>query len=371
MSTAIRRESLFIHSIKNAGNWFIYHAKTIMVIAMAFIVMSMGVTAFAAPEGDEDEDDGGAVILYGVVCKMIETIVNADGGEDIQDKVNVTYSGGTLTIGGMDVYIGNILETFNDVAIIIAECLLVITFCVSLSNIRDFGFAAYELTKKLIILVVGFFLITKSMDICFAISNTSMSVSGRVIGAGEEWGASDELGHAVETIEKYIYEEVNTETKKSLTDAFGIVYLLQKLGLWIKGICICITYMFLLVLPYLLSLIARLILAVVVWGRAVEIVLLAAFSPLAFSDMVGEQWGSGPGARFLKSYGALCLSGVMILAVMSICGIITAKASAAVFVTADPDSFIQGIYVMLGITFAECGLVLRAQQISKTLFGVG
>lgn len=357
LMATIKKESLFKHSLKQINRYLMYHRKHILILCLmaAFFVP---IVSFAEDDWMVEERENP---IYQSVCDILDEITNLKEMDDVVESVSVSYSGGELTIGGYPTEgAADILNTFNHYAIGVGICLLCCTFFLSISNMRDVGMSTlYEFVKKLIYFVIGLIIIRESQDICFMFANAGASLAGKIPhGAGEMSlaiaGVKDSI--LIKPDEGIIPGRGAIE---KFTDGFGhgIQYLF---GYWLP-----------LLLPLLLSKISRLIIRVVVWGRAIEIAILAAFSPIAFGDMTGEHLGTGTGTRFLKNFAALCLSGAIIVASMTISGSVMTGLLEKNVTTTEFGEIINTMLLVNTVLLTQAALVTRSQQIAKTICGVG
>lgn len=133
------------------------------------------------------------------------------------------------------------------------------------------------------------------------------------------------------------------------------------------GVLQAMGYLVIFLLPWLGSLIAQIIIKVIAYSRLFEIFLRGAMAPLAFSDFFGQGM-QGSGFKFLKSFFAVAIQGIIIYVILLLLSVIMLDVLTA-FVT---DT--MGIFAFFGmyfaILFAAVALILKSLSFAKELIGV-
>lgn len=133
------------------------------------------------------------------------------------------------------------------------------------------------------------------------------------------------------------------------------------------GVLQAMGYLVIFLLPWLGSLIAQIIIKVIAYSRLFEIFLRGAMAPLAFSDFFGQGM-QGSGFKFLKSFFAVAIQGIIIYVILLLLSVIMLDVLTA-FIT---DT--MGIFAFFGmyfaILFAAVALILKSLSFAKELIGV-
>ena len=429
--------SLAIHSLKNFKGFIIYHRKALLIASLCIAVLFtiLGFCAPKDPtladnkglyepiwtkhDSDDDKegpsavdaksDDWRKVVGFNkTTLNWIDDMVgisfddkNGNGVKDsgeknlveqIADMTQVYYTSnifhesngyawgrgdtstsGTLTIGNYEVpALSRTITVANDLCKGIAVLFLIITFFLSLLQMRQVDQMDMELGRRLVMLILGFVLIFFSMQWCFALSNLGGMVASKVAETSD-FTQSKEVEDTVNTIKTIVWNNANLKAWDH--DESGI-YFVGPIDVALTNIQNGFTafgYLLQLMFPHLLMRIAHIIVNVVVWGRAFEIVLMATFSPLAFAQIPDiHQVGHGPGMRFFKNMLALSISGAIIVFTLIMTNAVSfAILSDSIAGKKDFGAVLAGIGYLVIVGLAQCGLIFKASSISKAVVGVG
>ncbi len=133
------------------------------------------------------------------------------------------------------------------------------------------------------------------------------------------------------------------------------------------GVLMALFYMAIFVLPWVGAIIGNTIIKVIAYSRLFELFLRGAMAPLALSDFFGQGM-QGSGFKFLKSFFAVAIQGIVIYVILLLLSVIMLDVLAA-YVSNDMGLFsFLGIY--FGVYFAAISLILKSLSFSKELVGV-
>lgn len=133
------------------------------------------------------------------------------------------------------------------------------------------------------------------------------------------------------------------------------------------GVLKAFGYMVVILLPYIGAFIGRIIIKVIAYSRIFELFLRGAVAPLAFSDFFGQGM-QGAGFKFLKSYFAVAIQGIVIYIVLLLLSVIMLDVLGGYV---NNDMGIIGFCGMyFGVYFAAIALILKSLSLSKELVGV-
>lgn len=131
----------------------------------------------------------------------------------------------------------------------------------------------------------------------------------------------------------------------------------SSLGLWK-----CIGVAFELLLPWLISYVIQGICYYIAYTRLIEMFVRVCAAPIALSDFMSEGL-NGAGWKYLKNFLAVCLQGLIIICVARLHGFVLSGALGSV------SSGFMSIVVILAVSFATVGLMMKSLTLSKELLG--
>ncbi len=322
-----------------------YKWPLIIISLIVMILIPIGVQA-------KDLDSA----TYKIFCNEIESICNVASSDSIKNMVNISFSGDELTVGGMTVST-SIVKTMNDLAKSAAMIFVVVTCCLNFLNLKEFVTDQTTAIRILFALVVGVFFINNAQTMCMWLTNIGSQIVGQLSGGD----SSVAMQNSIAAIEKQVHDESQVGT-----DGAGIIDSFLEM---IKSITGPLPYVIQLFLPWLISRLVYVAIYMTCWARAIEIVVLTALSPIAFSDVVAGPVQNSSALRFAKNFAALALSGAIILAVVMISSSIMAGAVSDSI--SDTSKMFDAAMTMVGISLAEASMVVKAQSVARTLCGVG
>lgn len=345
-------------AIRNTKNFIRYYYRLIII---CLILASGLIFSRAYALTDEQYEDSNGITQY--AYRLVDDVVGQDSVEEAMEAVTVAFDDAGVTMGGVTISgVGDVLGKINDIALVLGVIFVGMTFLISLLNMREQDIVEEEVFKRMVFLGIGIVMCVYAKPICMALANVGSGVAQLVAGVMPESTTEDIAG----TIKDYMYEQTHMEAAGSgwfeqlKTGAGnigrGIGFVLQ---LWI---------------PSLIMKIANIIVNVICWSRAIEILILAAFSPLAFADIIEpNNLSSSPGIRFIKNFFALSLSGAFIVTIMIMCQSISSSLLALpAEETADEMAgFADITWRLVTVGIAEVGLVMKANSLAKAVLGLG
>ena len=347
MSRAIRNTKYFIK--------YYYRQIIICLILAAGLFMSR---SYALTD-EQIEDSGWIKPLY----TWVDDIVGTEAAEQAVDSVTVAFDENGVTLGDVTIDgVGSVISKINDVSLALAVIFLGMTFLISLLNMREQDIVEEEVFKRLVFLGIGIVLCVYAKTICMGIANIGSGVA-QILANISPASNGNTLG---DEIKDYIYEQTHvTSTGSGWWDKLqnGVGNIGRGIGFYLQ-----------LFIPWLIMKVVGIIISVICWARAIEILILAAFSPLAFADIIEpNNLSSSPGVRFVKSFFVLSLAGAFIVTVIIMCQSISASLLAAQIPDVYNDeavTFAAATWKLVTVGLAEVGLVMRANQLAKTVLGL-
>ena len=390
MTTSIK------HSLGNTKNWIRYYWKAIVIALLACAIL-FGCRAYALTRKPNIFDLDG----------WIDTIFNVTNAAEYGKLLSVSISSDFK-----DVYIygkstsgfGSYIGTIHNACVGIAVCVICITFFSSLMSMRMVDVTEEMIMRKMILFIASLVFVAYAHIIAANICNIGTSVLSAV---SEKYNteastglfgttskdASDAVsdsGGAVAKLKDAVHMSINT-TKYSKNDVIseGLdsyvdldlfeedpsnMFIITRIGHMIMDFGRMISYHVNLLLPAIVSLGSTVVVHFHAIGRALEILLMCAFSPLAFMDMTSlEDFSHSSAFRWLKTLGAVSLQGVIMLGVVIVGGaLMSACILDIVNVHAtDIDKLLlapgANQLSLLTILFAEAGMVSRSGQIARSI----
>ena len=325
-----------------------YYKKQIIFVVL-FVAILLGMVAFCAvPDYTTVEKMNP---LTAAMLNQVDNLVNPMAVDVIKERVKVTYEDGALIMGGQTISDTTFIDSINELCQGVGVIFVCITFFISLFCSKDRDLQE-EIIKKCVFFVAALALVWYAQDICYGIAGIGTEIAEKIAGSVEGGVVNETTKH---TIKQNFFAAVHPDEQKWYS---FILESASSLGILVE-----------LALPSLLMWICFVITKVTCWSRAIEIVMLSTFSPLAFADASGlDHFGNGSGSRFIKNMCALSISGAIILFVMLLCASLSVQ-------TINPNGtvgeIVESASDILIISLAQTGLVMKAQSISKTLLGVG
>lgn len=124
-----------------------------------------------------------------------------------------------------------------------------------------------------------------------------------------------------------------------------------------------------LIIPTIFGLLARLSIYVVCIGRALEIIVRLALSPIAVADVFGNGLNSG-GFRYIKKFLAVTLQGAVIVVIIHIMGTLNATLA----IPPDNDTSVSALFgnlmKVVFVNLAGVSLIIKSQSIVNDVIGV-
>ncbi len=376
MSKKQKKDSLFLHSLKNTYPAIKYNKKLIfMAIAFMTLIISSTV-AFAAAKipktkpSDWKESPG---LINQVTFSMVEDIFMGDDTATVAEQVKVTYdnTGSDIKIGGKNIEnLGGIIKAVNDMCKGLALLFLIITFLLGLLSIREREQMDEEFIRRFIMFIFGMVCIYNAMTWCFAIANIGSQLAGKIsaVGSGIQ---NTTNASVVSDLQSKIWDNTHIANYDHGSDGFagGFDWIETFMG----NFGMSVSYMTELIVPWLLLKASRLVVSVVIWGRALEVMIMSAFSPLGFAETPDSHNPvSGAGVHFIKNMVALSISGAVIVFSMFATNQIILNLFSGIVVGADTTfkQITDAVFSMVVVSFARVALVTRSQQIAKSVVGV-
>ena len=329
-----------------------YYRKIWMIVVLAVVLFS-GMLVFCASDTWQNAEG-----MTKNVMKQIDDICDVGRLEKVAELLSVTFSKDTLRIAGHTINNTRMLRSMNDILTGISFCFCVLTFFASFMNLREQDMTSEQLVLKIALFGACIVLIFKAQDICLGIANIGTGLAIKAAGLTvSDTEAAREAEVLISEVKQLAYEQCRSEEDGLFS---GLMEFIAALSVYLQ-----------LLLPSLSMWTVSIVTNVICWSRAFEIVILSTFSPVAFADATGiDHFGQGGGSRFIKNILALSISGAIIVFIISL----SSGVSLSILkntLNGSFDEFVAGVKDLLVVSFAQVGLVLKAQSMAKTLCGAG
>lgn len=330
-----------------------YHKKQILLL-MFFALLF--VTSFAFCD-KYSETDG----LSNTVFSWIDQIFSVGSLDDAKDKLNVTFSDGTITAGGYEFTELNSIITaatsaFKSMGIFLLFIFFGVNLLETLTSSQQVLVESF--IRKFVFLIIGIALLNKSTEIVFGLANIGTALGGKML---TDASTETDISGQISTLKEAIYQNMDLGTKSDIPLIGGLADSIKE--------CVVapIPYIVEMLVPWLLSKASNVMVSVVCWSRFVQILLMAVASPLIVCDL-GDHFAQSNAMRGIKNVLALALSGPLILLSMYICRAIQFQIMANVVL--EGENWANGIWSTSIIAVVQIGLITKAQGLAKQILGM-
>lgn len=221
---------------------------------------------------------------------MLENMINDICGPDIFTSIYETLSVNLFSAGGKYSMVLSVVRVVYNIIMPIGVYLMFIYFLLALvDKLSSDTFTWEQLWRQLAMLLGAKILMENGFQLLETLFGVGMAILGKISSA-----ASTDIAAATIDAATMI-----TEFRDSIGIAGNIPF--------IRDI---IMFVYLL-LPWTLSWLMRLVIAVICYSRVGEIYIKAAYTPIALSDFMHSGF-QGSGWKHLKSFFASCLQGAII-----------------------------------------------------------
>ena len=358
---------------ENIVNNAAYYRKRILYAICILMTVAIGIGFFMAfCQGEVLSYDAEYNIVYpdaeypvptGLLKVVISWVLDiASGGlaEYVGNMLNVQYSMGAIKMGN-DVINFTLVSAIFNLTKNLAVMLCIIWFGTGL--LEEFSFQQVyveKMVKKFVFFLITIILINNAQDIVFGLANVGTAVLQRLVKAVTEGDAADANRAACLNLAQTIWDECSVAEHHGKIKVF-----IQD---FVPNVGKCLSYILMMLFPWITSLVCMLIVKVCCWTRVFKIFLTAMFAPISMSDIARGELERSGALKMLKSVLALALSGTMMFAICLLTGeVITSYISKALNSAAN---FGSGMWNITLISIVRVGLVLKSEDLCKTALGL-
>lgn len=141
-----------------------------------------------------------------------------------------------------------------------------------------------------------------------------------------------------------------TEVMTDLEERLAAMDLGQLIGLWFQSLFVGLTMWALVICIF-----------IIVYGRMIEIYLMASMAPVPMAAMLGKEFG-GMGQNYIKSLFALGFQAFLIMVCVAIYAVLVQ------YIVLD-DNISTAIWTCMGYTVLLCFTLFKTGSLSKAIFG--
>ena len=277
-------------------------------------------------------------------------------GSDLFNSVSKTLKYDLFSASRFEDAVDIVVAISEHVIVPIATMMICVYFIINImEKMSNENFTWEQLGRLLAMLLVGVFMIENSFEILtklYDIGIELVDLTVKKLGTGSESNA--DVNVALDAYKQM--KEGKSGIMKALWD---------------------ILMMFVLLFPWLVSWIMRLVVKVICYSRMIEVLLRAAFSPLALSDFF-QNGIQGAGWRWLKNFFAVCLQGVVIMSISLLYSALLGGIIESELLAAGQDGgklWDFGLFNYCGVYLALMAsavmLMFRSLSLSKEILGTG
>ncbi|MBP3242155.1 MAG: hypothetical protein J6M92_16690 [Oribacterium sp.] len=347
-------------------NWKVLCIGIIVGLLMITGVAFADVDAVSHVSGIESGSEKDPLLKFSF--GMIDEIAGPKIVREAGKLLSISFDGSEIHVGPYSsAGAGLIMDAIFSVTEIVAIIGLCVAFLSDLAMMKSNDLIEENVIRKLVLFTAGMMFVVSSMKICLWIANIGTGVADLVIEkmADPEGGA---IVEGVELIKAGMWEESHSS---EVLEASGVhIAWYEKIGNNMADFGAKMGFILQLIFPYLAVQLAWVITSVVCFSRAIELFIVAAFSPLAFMDSnVFDHFAYTPAWRFCKTILAISIQGAIIAGVLAIGSsfigaVVNGSSSTA-------GEFAEQSVQIIMIVFAEVALVTRSQGIAKSVLAIG
>lgn len=345
------KTSLSEHAVNvrtNISNNIQFYKKGIVTAIFVYFILMFGLAAFT---GFCSYTEGTGLVKF-----IQNWIIDIFGGNVIDDVRGLTYiefnsATNAFSVGGIAINtLGGLISSVYNVFKNLGYMLLIAYLLVGLMEDISFNQLYMEkMVKKMVFFCIGLALISKSMDLMYAIANIGAGLVNKISAV------------AIQNMPNY--DSLCQEVYDKCTTAESASGIKDKLLFSIADFTNQVGYILQLFIPWLVSKIAYIIVQFTCWSRFMEILIMAIMSPISFADISKGSGEHSNAMRAVKNVIAISFSGAMILLICIICN----QIQGSLVTTAD---FGTSIWNCVLISVVQMGLVHRANEIVKQGLGM-
>ena len=336
----------------------LYYKKRILSCLFATILIGWMVVYCDVTQAQIDAASG----LAGVIFAWIDEIFGVASLDEAKSLLNITFQNGTIVAGGY---------TFTSLATVLTKASTVFKNLGVMMLFAFFGInfmegvtihtqmIAEQIIRRFVFLIIGLILIGNALDLTFGIANIFTVVSEKMLSSPS---MAQDVDSQVFALKQSMYVDMGLDEASTVPIVGGIIDAMKPYTAPLK-------YVLEMLIPYLLSKLANVIVSVVCWTRFVQILIMGVVCPVTLCDF-GDHPSQSAAMRGAKNIVALGLSGPLILLSMFICREIQLQIMTSATASLTASSYIGAIWSMSVIAIVQISLVTRSSSLAKQALGM-
>ncbi len=350
-----------------------------LAVLLLLVVLAMPVRAaeppVAEPEAEEaiepestNADVEAATGINGLIMGWCDDIFGTTSIEDARGLLDVQFDseGGTLRAGAYDLspmkpVLDSLYRCFQNFGLFLLFLFLGLGFFEDISIGQAF---LEKSVRRVIIAVAAFVLMHYSLDIIYLLGNVGSAVIQKVVEVATDSDVG--LGEQVAVLKRQLLD-VLTENDRAVEEGLHpIKHARAQMADFKTGLA----FMVQMLIPFLIAKIAGVVISVVCWARFLELTLYGMMSPVIVADFSKDGTHSSS-VRAVKNVFSLALSGAIIMITLYLGHAIQAQVMGAYATGLTTANYAGAMWAQVVISLVQVGMVVRAQNIAKSVLGMG
>lgn len=335
-----------------------YHFKRIVTLLFACCFILWMIVYCDVTQAQIDATGG----LAGVIFSWIDEIFQIASLDKAKSLLNITFQNGTIEAGGyIFISLSGVLTTsskvFKNLAVMMLFTFFGVRFMESVT--MQSQMIVEQMIRKFVFLIIGIILIDYAFDLTFGIANIFTVISNKMLSSPS---LDKDVSTQIFALKQSMYIDMGLDEVSTVPIVGGMIDAMKPYTAPLK-------YVIEMLIPYLLTKLANVIVSVVCWTRFVQILLMAIISPLVVCD-IGEHLSQSVAMRGIKNIVALGLSGPLILLSMFICREIQLQILTSVTTGLTASGYVGAIWSMSVIAIVQISLVTKSSSLAKQVLGM-
>ena len=337
---------------------FLYYRKRIFTGMFALIFTLWLIAYCDVTQAQIDAASG----LAGVIFTWIDEIFDVASLDEAKSLLNITFQNGTIVAGGytfttLSTVLTKASRVFKNLGVMMLFAFFGINFMEGITMHTQM--IAEQVIRRFVFLIMGMILIGNALDLTFGIANIFTVVSEQMLSSPS---LDIDVSSQVFALKQSMYVEMGLDEASTVPIVGGIIDAMKPYTAPLK-------YVLEMLIPYLLSKLANVIVSVVCWTRFVQILIMGVVSPVTLCDF-GDHPSQSSAMRGAKNIIALGFSGPLILLSMFICREIQLQIITSATTSLTASSYVGAIWSMSVIAIVQISLVTRSSSLAKQALGM-
>lgn len=337
---------------------FLYYRKSILSVVFGCILALWLIVYCDVTQAQIDAAGG----LAGVIFSWIDEIFGVGSLDEAKELLNITFQNGTIEAGGytfttLSAVITKASRVFKNLGVMMLFVFFGVNFMEGITMHTQM--IAEQIVRRFVFLIVGLILIGNALELTFGIANIFTVVSEKMLSVPS---LDRDVSSQIFSLKQSMYIEMGLDEESTVPIVGGMIDAMKPYTAPLK-------YVLEMLIPYLLSKLANVIVSVVCWTRFVQILIMGVVSPVTLCDF-GDHPSQSNAMRGAKNIVALSFSGPLILLSMFICREIQLQIMTSATASLTASSYVGAIWSMSVIAIVQISLVTRSTNLAKQALGM-